>query len=212
MTIKKYKVQLPIANYQDDLTWYEVDRPVFGLMRCPQDTELLDINEDDINILSDECWEEWKEENWTSNMTEEDKEDSEDEFLDFWYSVTNLNRLDDLMVDFVGWQNPEFRDKLYDEYRKLALAECKSVIENSCNIIDEIIDEHDHSFIVEIDDSEIATLKQDIINAALKANAKVTDNGTVESVYKYDKLNNKVLFKLHINFEDICEQVEIEEI
>lgn len=181
-------------------------------MRCPADDDLLDINEDDINILSDECWEEWKEENWTSHMTEEDKEDSEDEFLDFWHSVTNLNLLDDLMVDFVGWQNPEFRDKLYAEYRKLALAECISVIENSCNIIDEIIDERDHSFIVEIDDSEIATLKQDIINAALKANAKVTDNGTIESVYKYDKLNNKVLFKLHINFEDICKQVEIEEI
>lgn len=212
MTIKKYKVQLPITAYKDDITWYNVDRPVFGLMNCPHDEELLDINEDDINILSDECWEEWKEENWTSGMTEEDKEDSEDEFLDFWYSVMSGSRLDDLMVDFVGWQNPEFRDKLYAEYRKLALAECKSVIENNCNIIDEIIDDGYHSFIVEIDDSEIDTLKQDIINAALKANAKVTDNGTIESVYRYDKLNNKVLFKLYINFDQICEQVEIEEI
>lgn len=212
MAMKKYRVQLPITAYKDDLTWYNVDRPVFGLMRCPHDDELLDINEDDIDILSDECWEEWKEENWTSNMSEEDKEDSEDEFLDFWYSVMSGSRLDDLMVDFVGWQHSEFTNKLYGEYRKLALAECTSVIENSCNIIDEIIDDGYHSFIVEIDDSEISTLKQDLINAALKANAKVTDNGTIESVYRYDKLNNKVLFKLYINFDQICEQVEIEEI
>ncbi len=211
MTIKKYKVQLPITNYKHELTWYKVDRPVFGVMRNSQDSELLDVNEDDINILYDECWDEWKEENWTSDMNEEDKEDSEDEFIDFWRSVVS-NRLDDLIVDFLGWQHDEFTRKLYAEYRKLALAECKSAIENSCNIIDEIIDDYDHSFIVEIDDSEIATLKQDLINTALKANAKVTDNGTIESVYKYDKLDNKVLFKLYINFDQICEQVEIEEI